>query len=98
MRKSDKKIDNEIIRRLTEVCETMKSRLSGFVWLTHEVNYQRFPESLLVTLVFDDQIPEQTLLKEFALLLPAVQNALHPILNKDLPAKQIQARRESQVH
>ncbi|MBY6064518.1 hypothetical protein [Pseudidiomarina sediminum] len=98
MRKSDKKIDNEIIKRLTEVCETMKAHLSGFVWLTHEVNYQRFPESLLVTLVFDDQIPEQTLLEEFALLLPAVQNALHPILNKGLPAKQIQARRECSVH
>ncbi|RUO72187.1 hypothetical protein CWI80_10335 [Pseudidiomarina sediminum] len=98
MRKSDKKIDNEIIRRLTKVCETMKARLSGFVWLTHEVNYQRFPESLLVTLVFDDQISESILLEEFALMLPAVQNALHPILNRDLPAKQIQARREHTLH
>ncbi|WP_113907606.1 hypothetical protein [Aliidiomarina celeris] len=98
MRKSDKKLENEIIRRLTEVCEAMKPQLEGFVWLTHEVNYQRFPQSLLVTLVFNDEISEPALLTEFAELLPAVQAALRPILNKDLPAKQIEARREHRLH
>lgn len=98
MRKTDKKLENEIIRRLTDVCETMKPQLEGFVWLTHEVNYQRFPQSLLVTLVFGDEITEPDLLAEFAVLLPLVQAALKPVLGKDLPAKQIQARREHRLH
>ncbi|RUO20128.1 hypothetical protein [Aliidiomarina haloalkalitolerans] len=98
MRKSDKKLENEIIRRLTDVCETMKPQLTGFVWLTHEVNYQRFPASLVVTLVFNDEVTEQTLLEEFAVLLPKVQAALQPVLGRDLPAKQIEARREHRLN
>lgn len=98
MRKSDQKIEKEIIRRLTEVCETMKPRLSGFEWLTHDVNYQRFPVSLLVTLVFNDEASESELLDQFAELLPRVQAALKPVVGKDLPLKQIQARREYQLH
>ncbi|RUO20916.1 hypothetical protein CWE08_07390 [Aliidiomarina iranensis] len=98
MRKSDKKLETEIIRRLTDVCEAMKPQLEGFVWLTHEVNYQRFPQSLVVTLVFNDEVTEQVLLAEFAQMLPAVQAALRPILKNDLPAKQIEARREHRLH
>ena len=98
MRKSDKKIDNEIIRRLTEVCEAAKQRCTGFVWLTHEVNYQRFPQSLKVTLVFDDEIAEALLLSEFRGLVIEVQRALEPVVGGALPANQIEARREHTLH
>lgn len=98
MRKSDKKLDNEIIRQLTEVCETMKPQLSGFVWLTHTVNYQRFPASLNITLVFNEDVPESVLLEELAQLVPKVQTALKPLIGHILPAKQIEARREHQLH
>ncbi|EGN75510.1 hypothetical protein A28LD_1123 [Idiomarina sp. A28L] len=98
MRKSDKKIDNEIIRKLTIVCEEAKHTDSGFVWLTHEVNYQRFPQSLKVILVFDDEVTEAQLLAEFRVLIPKIQDALEPILGSVLPASQIEARREHHVH
>lgn len=54
MRKSDKKIDNQIRQALTQLCENHLKDLPGFCWITHTVNYQQFPQSLNVTCVFDD--------------------------------------------
>lgn len=53
MRKTDKKIDNEIRSVLTEACEEALECGDGFRWLTHVVNYQRFPASLLIICVYD---------------------------------------------
>ena len=48
-------IERRLIATLTEACETAKAEIVGFCWLTHEVDYQRFPASLRVTWVFQDQ-------------------------------------------
>jgi len=48
MRKTDKKLDNQLIKLLTEVCETALEDFSGFQWLTHIVDYSNFPKSLKV--------------------------------------------------
>ena len=53
MRKSDKKIDNQLRTVLTRVCEEALKSIDGFQWLTHTVNYTQFPESLKVVCVFD---------------------------------------------
>ena len=53
MRKTDKKIDNQIRAKLTDVCELALKEYSGFQWLTHLVNYSNFPKSLQVICVFD---------------------------------------------
>ena len=53
MRKSDKKIDNQLRIILTRVCETALEDIEGFKWLTHLVNYSNFPQSLKVVCVFD---------------------------------------------
>lgn len=53
MRKSDKKIENQLRVMLTEVCEQALKNYSGFVWLTHLVNYSDFPKSLKIICVFD---------------------------------------------
>jgi hypothetical protein len=53
MRKSDKKIDNQIIKSLTEVCQSALEQIDGFEWLTHTVNFDNFPDSLKVVCVFD---------------------------------------------
>ncbi len=47
------KIERRLSAALTHACEQAKPLLPGFCWLTHEVDYQRFPESLVVTWVFD---------------------------------------------
>jgi hypothetical protein len=52
MRKTDKKLDNTIRAELTEICEYALSHTQGFLWLTHTVDYQRFPSSLEVRCVF----------------------------------------------
>lgn len=47
------KLERRLVASLTHACEQAKPRLPGFCWLTHEVDDQRFPESLVVTWVFD---------------------------------------------
>lgn len=53
MRKTDKKIDNQLRAVLTDVCEHMLTHIEGFEWLTHFANYSNFPSSLKVVLIFD---------------------------------------------
>ena len=53
MRKSDKKIDNQLRILLTEICETALESIDGFQWITHVVNYSLFPQSLRIVCVFD---------------------------------------------
>jgi|TARA_B110000503_G_scaffold45318_1_gene74157 hypothetical protein len=53
MRKTDKKIDNQLRLVLTQVCEVALKDIDGFQWLTHLVNYAKFPNSLKVICIFD---------------------------------------------
>lgn len=53
MRKSDKKLDNQLRLVLTDVCEKALKQITGFQWLTHIVNYDQYPQSLKVICVFD---------------------------------------------
>lgn len=48
-------IERELIRTLTLACETAKSEIVGFQWLTHDVDYERFPQSLRVIWMFDSE-------------------------------------------
>lgn len=53
MRKKDKKIDNELRLVLIDACEQALKDITGFQWLTHFlVNYDDFPNSLMVACVF----------------------------------------------
>lgn len=54
MRKSDKKLDNQLRLLLTDICESALKNIEGFVWLTHTVNYANFPSSLKIVCVFDN--------------------------------------------
>jgi hypothetical protein len=56
MKKSDKKIDNALREALTHVCETALESVDGFVWLTHLVNYNAFPNSLKIICVFETDL------------------------------------------
>lgn len=53
MRKSDKKIDNQLRLTLTDVCDDALKAYTGFQWLTHSANYANFPKSLSIVCVFD---------------------------------------------
>lgn len=53
MNKTVKKLDQNVIKALTIVCESAKLEVTGFEWLTHSANYANFPASLVVTCVFD---------------------------------------------
>ncbi|OKY27857.1 Fis family transcriptional regulator [Thalassotalea sp. PP2-459] len=53
MRKTDKKIENQLRIGLTDVCNKALIDIHGFMWLTHTVNYANFPHSLQIVCVFD---------------------------------------------
>lgn len=53
MNKTVKKLDNNVIKALTIVCEKAKQEVEGFDWLTHSANYANFPASLVITCVLD---------------------------------------------
>lgn len=53
MRKTDKKLDNQLREILTDVCDMALKEFIGFQWLTHLVNYSNFPKSLKIICVFD---------------------------------------------
>ncbi|WP_250657095.1 Fis family transcriptional regulator [Alkalimarinus coralli] len=53
MRRTDKKIDNNVRKALTTACDTALENVEGFKWLTHTASYDCFPGSLVVTCVFD---------------------------------------------
>lgn len=55
MRKTDKALENTLVKVLTQVCEESLKAIDGFQWLTHLVNYKDFPRSLTVICVFDTQ-------------------------------------------
>ena len=53
MRKTDKKIENQIREVLTDVCEGTLKGFDGFLWVTHKVKYTSFPQSLIIVCVFE---------------------------------------------
>jgi hypothetical protein len=53
MRKSDKKIERAIGQALSQACDFARDNIAGFTWLTHHVDYQNFPKSLIIVCVFD---------------------------------------------
>ncbi len=53
MRKSDKKLENTLRLTLTDVCDSALASVPGFCWITHQVDYQRFSDSLRIIAVFD---------------------------------------------
>lgn len=52
MKKTIKKLDNNVVKALTLACEVAKDWNIGFEWLTHTARYDQFPGSLMVTCVF----------------------------------------------
>ena len=54
MKKSAKKKEQAITKALDRVCENLKLKHKGFVWLTHFGDYDNFPQSLKIVLVFEN--------------------------------------------
>ncbi|MEP0071552.1 MAG: Fis family transcriptional regulator [Marinomonas sp.] len=53
MKKSDKKLEKGLREALTRICDEALESVPGFVWITHLVNFNRFPDSLKVVCVFE---------------------------------------------
>jgi len=89
MRKNDKKIDNKLRQLLTEVCDFALHNSPGYKWITHSVNYNRFPESLVITCTFEDKLSADNAEQE-KVLLTVIQQKLNSASIKLLtPSKQV---------
>lgn len=53
------RIERRLIKSLTQACETAKAEITGFDWLTHEVDHQTFAQSLRVIWVFDTRLNKE---------------------------------------
>lgn len=67
MKKTDKLLENTIVKVLTQVCEESLETVDGFQWLTHlsgksGVNYKDFPRYLTIICIFDNQSRVEKLL------------------------------------
>jgi len=54
-KREQSRIERTLAATLTDACEAGKAEIVGFQWLTHDVDYQRFPASLRVIWVFTSQ-------------------------------------------
>ncbi|UJF17723.1 hypothetical protein L0B53_11850 [Vibrio sp. SS-MA-C1-2] len=48
MKKTDKKKENALRQCLTGACDNLQEQSEGFIWLTHSINYDNYPQSLCV--------------------------------------------------
>ncbi len=76
--KTQKKIDNNVRKALTAVCEDCLKDVSGFQWLTHQANYTNFPASLFITCVFDtdEQLGQAHAQEQTLMMQKRIQSAL----------------------
>ena len=54
-KREQSRIERTLAATLTDACEAGKAEIVGFEWLTHDVDYERFPASLRVIWVFASQ-------------------------------------------
>jgi len=95
VRKSDKKIDNQVRQALTEVCELALQHINGYLWITHTANYQRFPDSLIITCMFADKESAHDAQQQGELLKIAQQKLQQLDINLKAPNKQLRFQFES---
>ncbi len=60
------------------MCEALLDSQPGFVWLTHTVDYKRFPQSLIIVLVFENDSQMQQCKRN---ALPAISRLVTSHLN-----------------
>ena len=91
MRKSDKKLDKNIVTALTDACENDLKGYAGFQWLTHIVSYASFPDSLSIICVFDtkESLVKTTENNKSAQLKASIESRL---LSYDIKIKDIKKR------
>lgn len=53
VKKTIKKLENNLVQALTKACEDAKMQSHGFEWLTHTADYANFPASLHVRCIYD---------------------------------------------
>jgi hypothetical protein len=89
MRKIDKKIDNKLRSVLTDVCDFALQNITGYQWISHTVNYASFPESLIITCVFDNQDNAQQAQQQGEISTLIVEALSDISVNLNTPKKQI---------
>jgi benzoyl-CoA reductase/2-hydroxyglutaryl-CoA dehydratase subunit BcrC/BadD/HgdB len=89
MRKSDKKIENKLREQLTKVCDKALAEIEGFEWLTHDVNYANFPDSLRIICIFNCREDIEKMAKS------GLDRVLYSLIKGELEAVKIDLKKVS---
>ncbi|MBA1202147.1 hypothetical protein G7009_10310 [Pseudomonas capeferrum] len=63
-KRENARIERRLVATLTQACETAKAEITGFDWLTHEVDQEAFERSLQVIWVFDTRASKERALSQ----------------------------------
>lgn len=81
MKKTHKKIENNLSKALTKACEGIKDEVEGLNWLTHTVNYDAVERTLMISCYFEsaDVIDQLLTSKQDNKIRAVIKNALASI-------------------
>lgn len=82
MKKTDKKLDNNLRQHLTTICEQEKDNIDGFAWLTHSANYAVLTNTLRITCVFSSnaELAQAKQQGQTQALVKLIGNKIQPLL------------------
>ncbi len=86
------RLERELVACLTDACETAKTEIVGFTWLTHRLDPENFPASLRITWVFEQEAEKVAAVagEAKARMLALTRQALdHAGIQLDHPAWQV---------
>jgi hypothetical protein len=98
-KREQSRIEKTLAATLTDACEAAKAEIVGFQWLTHDVDYQRFPASLRVIWVFASQAEQDAAIArgQERLMQELTAAALHAAsIQLDAPAAHVHLDNEQQ--
>ena len=81
MKKTHKKIENNLTKALTKACEGIKDEVEGLNWLTHTVNYDAVERTLMISCYFEsaDVISHILASKQGSEIRAVIKNSLASI-------------------
>jgi hypothetical protein len=98
-KREQSRIERTLAATLTDACEAGKAEIVGFEWLTHDVDYQRFPASLRVIWVFASQAEQDAAIAkgQDRLMLTLTSTALEAAaIQLETPAAHVHVDNEQQ--
>jgi len=79
MNKQERTLEKELIKSLTSCCESIKTEVDGFEWLTHTMKFANINQTIKIICIFDKQnhLEQAELNGKLALMSKAILKKLN---------------------